>query len=127
MEFSNCMFHGGARNKRTALLTNSEAIAEEFGGKVCRGRALCDRTGLQHLTWTPTVVDGQITSYKTEGEAEYPRGMGDALGRALVRMRAAAPSAAAAADIEFTEVFAGPRAVLSARVARHLAVDRASS
>ena len=127
VDFSNCMFLGGLRNKKTALITNSEAIAAEFRGKLCSGRVLCDRTGLQHLTWTPTVVGGQITSYRTEGEAEYPRGMGDALGRALVRQRAERPSATAATDIEFTEVFAGPRAVLSARAARHLAVDRASS
>ena len=128
IDFSNCMFHGGARNKRTAIITNSEEIAAEFRGRVCRGKALCDRTGLQHLSWTPTVGgDGQITAYATEGEAEYPRGLGDAVGRAMVRIRAARPAAAAAPEIDFTEVFAGPRAVLSARVARHLAVDRASS
>ena len=127
VEFSNCMFHGGSRNKKTAIITNSEEIAAEFRGKMCSGRALCDRTGLQHLTWTPTVIGGQITSYRTEGEAEYPRGMGDALGRALVRLRAARSATTAAAEIELTEVFAGPRAVLSARAARHLAVDRASS
>ena len=127
VDFSNCMFHGGARNKKTAILTNSEAIAAEFRGKMCSGRVLCDRTGLQHLTWTPTVIGGQITSYKTEGEAEYPRGLGDAVGRALVKIRAATPAATAAAGIAFTEVFAGPRAVLSARVARHLAVGRTSS
>ena len=127
VDFSNCMFDGGARNKRTAIITNSEAIAAEFRGRVCRGRGLCDRTGLQHLSWTPTVSGGQITAYMTEGEAEYPRGLGDAVGRALVKIRAEAPAATAAAGIAFTEVFAGPRAVLSARVARHLAVDRASS
>ena len=127
IDFSNCMFRGGARNKRTAIITNSEAIAAEFRGRVCGGSVRCDRTGLQHLSWTPAVSGGQITAYMTEGEAEYPRGLGDAVGRALVKIRAERPAAAAAPEIEFTEVFAGPRAVLSARVARHLAVDRASS
>ena len=127
VDFSNCMFHGGARNKRTAIITNSEGIAAEFRGKVCSGRVVCDRTGLQHLTWIPTVINGQISSYKTESEAEYPRGMGDAVGRAVVKMRTETPAGKTAPDIVFTEVFAGPRAVLSARVARHLAVDRARS
>ena len=127
IDFSNCML-GGARNKRTAIITNSEEMAAEFRGRVCNGKVVCDRTGLQHLSWNPTVGDdGQITAYATEGEAEYPKGLGDAVGRAMVKTRAARPAAAAAPEIDFTEVFAGPRAVLSARVARHLAVDRASS
>lgn len=125
IEFTNCMFRGGQRNKKTTLLTNSVEIVEEFRDKMCAGRAACDRTGRPHLTWAPAVVEGRITSYVTDGESEYPTGMCDAVGRALAR-RLAADMATQTETIMFTEIFAGPRAVLSARVARHLAVARAA-
>ena len=75
-----------------------------------------------------SVRDPMVTD-KTGQGGLYPAhdGMGDAVGRAVVKMRAETPAGTTAPDIVFTEVFAGPRAVLSARVARHLAVDRALS
>ena len=123
--FSNCMF-GGQRAKLTAVLTNVPEFYDALDGKICRGSEVCDRTGEAHATWKPTVANGQIIEYKTSGEAEYPQAMCDALGQALVS-RIAALEHTASERIVFTEVFSGPRAPLSARVARHLAAAQASS
>ena len=125
VDFTNCMFAGGDRNKKTAILTNVEEIGAALRGRTCTGREVCDRTGRRHLTWAPTVAGGIIQHYQTEGEAEYPRGLCDAVGQAIRARRAA--GAARPARIAFTEVFAGPRAILSARVARHVVAGMASS
>ena len=125
IEFMNCMFTGGQRNKRTKVLTNVREIADALGSKMCTGRELCDRTGLPHLSWAPTVRDGTIQAYATDGEAEYPVGMCNAVGDAMVIRRAGATGPPP--EIEFTEVFAGPRAVLSACVAQRLAAGTSAS
>ena len=94
---------------------------------MCTGKRVCDRTGVEHGAWTPKVHQGQILEYVTGKEAEYPRGLGDAVWRALLARRSTrASEGTVRATIPFTEVFAGPRAVLSARVARHLAVGQTS-
>ena len=125
VDFTNCMFAGGDRNKKTAVLTNVVEIGAALRERTCTGREVCDRTGRRHLTWAPTVAGGIIQHYQTEGEAEYPRGLCDAVGQAIRARRAA--GAARPARIAFTEVFAGPRAILSARVARHIVAGMASS
>ena len=128
---------GGERNKRTTGAARSPQIADELRCALCTGKATCDRTGRPHLTWVPEVKEGQIVNYRTGAEAEYPRGLCDAVGRGVRDFEAtwrtattgrAWSSVGRAKDrIVFSEIFAGPRAVLSARVARHLAVARASS
>ena len=125
IEFMNCMFDGGMRNKRTKVLTNVPEIAHALANKMCMGRELCDRTGRPHLSWAPTVRDGTIQAYATDGEAEYPMGLCTAVGDAMVIRRAA--STDPPPEIEFTEVFAGPRAVLSAGVSQRLAAGSAAS
>ena len=124
--FCNCMFRGGKRRKQTAVLTNIEELCNEIDQRMCHGRDICDRTGVAHLTWAPAVRGGVITELRTKGEAAYPVGLCDAVGRALWRwkQRRRSPDWE---DIVFTEVFSGPRALLSARVARHLAVGLSSS
>ena len=125
VDFTNCMFAGGDRNKKTAILTNVEQIGAALRGRTCTGREVCDRTGMRHLTWAPTVAGGIIQQYQTGGEAEYPRGLCDAVGQAIRERRAA--GAARSSIIAFTEVFAGPRAILSARAARHVVAGMVSS
>ena len=125
VDFTNCMFAGGDRNKKTAVLTNVEEIGAALRGRTCTGREVCDRTGRRHLTWTPAVSGGIIQAYQTGGEAEYPRGLCDAVGQAIRARRAAGTPRPS--RIAFTEVFAGPRAILSARVARHVVAGMGSS
>ena len=125
IEFMNCMFTGGQRSKRTKVITNVREIADALAGRMCSGREICDRTGQPHLSWTPTVRGGIIQTYATEGEAEYPEGLGNAIGDAMVLRRAGATGSAP--EIEFTEVFAGPNAVLTTCVAQRLAAGLAAS
>ena len=104
---------------------DANQIAHALADKMCSGRELCDRTGQPHLSWAPTVRGGTIQAYATDGEAEYPMGLCTTVGDAMVIRRAAA--SAPPPEIEFTEVFAGPRAVLSAGVAQRLAAGSAAS
>ena len=95
-----------------------EALAQ----RICHGREVCDRTGLKHLMWQPEVVAGIITRYPTKGEAGYPVGLCDEIAKAFRRRRGNQQhQKREGMDIAFTEVFCGPRALLSARVCRHLA------
>ena len=120
--FCNCMLRGGRRNKRTKVLANVPEIREALAQRVCHGREVCDRTGLKHLTWQPEVVAGIITRYPTKGEAGYPVGLCDEIAKAFRRRRGNQQhQKREGMDIAFTEVFCGPRALLSARVCRHLA------
>ena len=125
--FHNCMFRGGQRDKLTTVLTNVEEIADALSNHMCQDRVYCSRTGIKHLTWDPEVVDGVIVKYQTRGEACYPVGLCDAVGAAVAKRRRSHHRQAPGTDIAFTEVFAGPRAILSARVARHVAVGLAGS
>ena len=123
--FSNCLF-GGQRAKLTTVLTNVPEIFDALDGKICRGKVVCDRTGTPHATWRPTVAHGQIIEYQTAGEAEYPQELCDKIGQALVA-RIATLEHVITDRILFSEIFSGPRAPLSARVARHLAAAQTSS
>ena len=95
------------------------------GADLHRAGGMRPRTGMRHLTWAPTVAGGIIQQYQTGGEAEYPRGLCDAVGQAIRERRAA--GTARSSRIAFTEVFAGPRAILSARVAWHVVAGMVSS
>ena len=127
IDFYNCMFRGGQRNKQTAVLTNVPEIRDALANKVCRNRTICERTGLAHLSWAPVVAHGVIIKYMTTDEAGYPVGLCDAVGAAVRKMLERTRANGNEVDIVFTEVFAGPRALLSARVARHVAVGLAGS
>ena len=120
VDLCNCMFRGGRRNKRTTILTNVPEIRDSLSGHMCTGTDICDRTKLPHLKWTPKVVAGAITEYPTKGEAGYPVGFCDTVAEAVVRRRNVGKDTVQGSTIAFTEVFSGPRALLSARVTRHL-------
>ena len=67
VEFCNCMFRGGKRNKKTSVLTNVREIADRLRGRMCCGKEVCDRTGQRHLTWDPKVSNDIITKFQTRG------------------------------------------------------------
>ena len=127
VEFCNCMFRGGQRDKHTAVLTNVPEIRDALANKMCRSRDICERTGMAHLGWVPEVANGVIVKYMTTDEAGYPVGLCDAVGAAVWKRLEQRGGSACGVDTVFTEVFSGPRALLSARVARHVAVGLAGS
>ena len=104
IEYHTCMFEGSRRKKNQALLTNRSAFQSHIGRK-CRGGAYCDRTGLKHLKWRPTVAGGKVTQFITGEEREYPVGFCTAYGRAVLEEY---PN-----GVSFVEVFSGPNAPLS--------------
>ena len=116
----NCMFRGGKRDKSTIIMTNVPEIRDGLSHRVCRGGAACDRTGRPHLKWTPVVSNGVIVEYPTKGEAGYPEGFCDVIAKAVVKRRASGKDVVEESRIAFTEIFCGKRALLSARVTRHL-------
>ena len=118
--FCNCMFRGGQRNKHTTVLTNVREIRDCLAQRLCHGGEICDRTQLPHLKWTPVIKNGIITEYPTKAEAGYPVGLCDDVAKAIVLRRAAATDIKKGSTVAFTEVFCGKRALLSARVTRHL-------
>ena len=120
VHFCNCMFRGGKRDKRTTVLTNVAEIRDGLAQRLCHGGAVCDRTGRPHLKWTPVVLNGVITEYPTKGEAGYPEGFCDEVAKALVKRRETCTDEQKKLPIAFTEFFCGRRALLSARVTRHL-------
>ena len=120
---SNCMFEGGARSKRTSLLTNLPEIGRALQGNICTGKAVCDRTGNPHATWQPEVVKGVPVKYPTADEAEYPVGFCNALAEVIANLDVGIDN-----DLVLSEVLSGPRAPLSVAVARRLrSYSRSSS
>ena len=70
--YHTCMFEGSRRRKYQVLITNrAEFVA--FIGRKCTG-SVCQRTGLEHLRWRPTVSGGQVVQFQTGDEREYPLG-----------------------------------------------------
>ena len=68
----NCML-GGERRKATKLLTNVTALRALACELCSESNGVCDRTGVEHLSWDPEVSQhGSSVAYQTEGEAEYP-------------------------------------------------------
>ena len=113
--FSNCMFAGGVRDKRTSLLTNAPGLDVALHGKLCTNKLSCDRTGQAHAGWQPLVIDGIPVAYPTADEAEYPSGLCDILANFVHELTSKMD-----VDLAFTEIFAGPRAPLSYAVAKRL-------
>ena len=120
VDVSNCMFEGGVRNKRTTLVTNFADLVGALGGKTCSGKNLCDRTGLRHDTWTPTVKDGVVVDYPTAAEASYPRGLRELVATTVANYMEQGDRKFKEGDALFTEVFAGLDASLSEAVSRAL-------
>ena len=113
--FSNCMFEGGVRDKQTSLLTNAPGVGAALQDLLCTNKAICDRTGKEHATWRPVVVDGIPVAYPTADEAEYPPGLCRILANVVHELASVGDG-----DLVFMEVFSGPRAPLSFAVAERL-------
>ena len=71
--YHTCMFEGSRRRKSQVLITNGRTF-RRWVGRTCSGGKLCDRTGLPHLKWRPTVSGGRVIQFKTGNEREYPVG-----------------------------------------------------
>ena len=120
--FSLCMYEGGSRNKHVTVLTNSQALRDVLDGKLCKNGKTCDRTGVAHETWTPTVVSGEILNYPTEADEEYPEGLCEAVAKTIVGEYAEAITNGYVYRWGFTEVFSGPNAPLTC-AAEHAAKE----
>ena len=116
VEFTNCAFEGGLRHKVTAVLTNMDQLVIALRGKRCKNRETCERTGQPHASWAPIVVNGMVTSFPTEEEAEYPRGLCEAAANGIVAWAGTRDVSPSTHGHLFTEVFAGLRAPLSRAV-----------
>lgn len=71
--YRTCMFQGSRRKKHQVLISNEEKFIHTIGRR-CAGHEVCDRTGLPHLKWRPTVSGGQVVQFRTGDEREYPKG-----------------------------------------------------
>ena len=100
----------------TAILTNMLELAAVLRDRVCTGRAVCERTGLPHATWAPEVVGGEVVSYPTEQEAEYPAGLCEVVANGIFDWAEARSIEVEDHAFLFTEVFSGPRAPLTQAV-----------
>jgi len=112
--YNTCMFNGSRRKKFQVLITN-EPIFEKFIGKLCSGNHICDRTGLKHLKWRPTVSAGKVVQFQTGDEREYPLGFCQEYAKAARQCMRHSGA--------FLEVFSGPNAPLSYSVGESLGVQ----
>ena len=97
-----CRYEGGSGNKHTTVLTNSQALRDALASRRCKGGKTCDRTGVAHETWTPTVVTGEILNFRTEADAE---GLCEAVAKAIVEEYA--ETITSGYTWGFTKVFSG--------------------
>lgn len=70
VEYTTCMSEGSRRRKSQVLITNREEF--KAMGKVCSGNTYCDRTGLKHPRWRPTVAGGRVVQFTTGGRKGVP-------------------------------------------------------
>lgn len=107
-----CMFEGGERRKAQVLIHNSVALGSAIG-KVCLDSHRCSRTGKPHKSWKPKVSRGQVVSFTTGEEREYPEGFCSAYAAGVQQSFKHSSS-----EFTFLEVFSGPNAPLSQAVGR---------
>lgn len=107
-----CMFDGGERRKAQVLIHNSVALGNAIG-KVCLDPQRCSRTGKPHKSWKPKVSRGQVVSFTTGEEREYPEGFCSAYVAGVQQSFKQSNS-----GFTFLEVFSGPNAPLSQAVGR---------
>ena len=112
IRYHTCMFEGSRRKKFQVLITNRQEFIQEIG-KQCAGN-LCQRTGLVHLRWRPTVSGGKVVQFQTGDEREYPIGFCECYAKAAKHVLADGGT--------FVEVFSGPNAPLSTCVGNLLGV-----
>lgn len=110
--YHTCMFKGSRRKKHQVLISNEDSFVAAIG-KRCNGHDICDRTGLPHLKWRPTVSGGRVVQFRTGDEREYPQGFCECYAEAIRSMRPI--------PMKFTEVYSGPNAPLSQAIGREFA------
>ena len=112
--------YGGRRHKWTRFFTNMPVL-EKHLSRTCRGNAVCDGSGLEHLSFEPKVVNEQITEFPTEPEAEYPEDLCAELAAGVWEQLEAMTLAGElkSFDFHFTEIFSGPRSPFTQAVRRY--------
>lgn len=71
IHYTTCMFRGSRRRKAQVLITNRKTFRPM--GRVRKGFSICDRTGLKHFRWRPTVSGGKGDSVHHRGREGIPR------------------------------------------------------
>ena len=111
-EYHTCMFEPSERRKAQVLIHNRPELADLIGRK-CQDPKVCSRTGKPHKSWRPRVREGRVTSFTTGEEREYPNGFCAAYAKGMGRVATSVDGA----EFGFLEIFSGPNAPLSSRVA----------
>ena len=114
INFHTCMFAGSRRRKSQLLVTNHPGLKSSMG-RICRGKATCDRSGLPHLRWRPVVANGKVVAFNTGDETEAPLGFCESFAEAIAK--------ATLKSTVFLEVFSGRNAPLSMAVGRRLGAE----
>ena len=72
--YHTCMFKGSRRKKHQVLISNEKSFIVAIG-KRCNGHDVCDRTGLPHLKWRPTVSGGRVVPIQDRGRERISQGL----------------------------------------------------
>ena len=107
-EYHACMFKDCRRRKSQVLIHNIPGLVS-YIGRLCSNSKICSRTGVSHLSWKPSVINGRVTSFPTGEEREYPQGFCAAYALGIGTLQEE--------DQSFLEVFSGANAPLSQAVA----------
>ena len=107
-EYHACMFKDCRRRKSQVLIHNIPGLVNHIG-RLCSNSKTCSRTGVSHLSWKPSVLNGRVTSFPTGEEREYPQGFCAAYALGISTLQEE--------DQSFLEVFSGANAPLSQAVA----------
>ena len=115
-----CMFPPCKRRKLQVLIHNVPQIGLAVQ-RECTDPTACSRTGSEHDSFNPLVKNGRVVSYPTSEEREYPVGWCEAYAEGVCQ------ASRRFAINSFTEVFSGPRAPLSAAIAKRFAASHPPS
>ena len=107
-EYHACMFKDCRRRKSQVLIHNIPGLVS-YIGRLCSNSKICSRTGVSHLSWKPSVINGRVTCFPTGEEREYPQGFCAAYALGIGTLQEE--------DQSFLEVFSGANAPLSQAVA----------
>ena len=80
------------------------------------GKVVRERTGLPHASWAPSVVDGDVISFPTEEEAEYPAGFCEVGAEGILDWAVSRDLGSVKCVHLVTEVFSDARAPLTRAV-----------
>ena len=95
----------GGRRCSTPRCSPTSSGLQALRGRGCRGGTTCCRTGEPHSSWQPLVRDGEVISYPSAEEAEYPEGLCGAVAAAVcAHLAERRCSQAPAASLGFTGV-----------------------